>query len=105
MEAFSFRYFGGNMLFGESCEPIRNAILAAHLGTESQVAIGRFEEIQLLAYIDAAIIYVIYMEQSFQHARLILVAFISSHLLHVHRDKGSTFLRNGIEVIAARTGA
>ena len=93
------------MLFGERGKPIRYGILIAHLGTKPQVAVSRFEEIQLLAHIDAAIINVIHMEQTFQHTRLILIAFPCSHLLHIHRDKGRTFLWDSVEVIAPRTGA
>ena len=105
MEALAFRYFCGNMLFGERGKPIRYGIFIAHLGTKPQVAVSRFEEIEFFAYIDAAIIYVIHMEQVFQHTRLILIAFPCSHLLHIHRDKGRTFLRDSVEVIAAGAGA
>ena len=102
MKAFALLHFRSNALLGKRGKPVFHIPLIAHLGTETEVAIGTLEEIKFFRDIDATLIYIIHVEQRLEHTRLVFRILIGSHLLQIHRDKSCTFLRNGIEVIAAR---
>ena len=103
MEALAFLYFRCDMLLGKRSEPVFHITLAADLGTETEVSISTFEKVHLFGYVDSTLVYIIHMKQGFKHARLVFRMNIGSHLLHIHRNNSSTFLRNGIEIVAART--